>query len=523
MTEEYEMRCSWTKLAGLGFIVAAVIACGSSVLGAEEPEAAGKSKSEPLPPPEVKTDLRAEKAAVEFVDGPRFDCEILFQVGDRVVMRSLKRATVQTFGAKEIHAVIVDGKRTELNPKRALTRDEKESRGEVLWADDPMVDDPKRTPDYAKQAWPEARLVVWAYPGRTGKWDDLNNWLEEDGTRAAKPLTPDCDVLIPAAAEKYSVLGDYGDRGVAFHHRHLTVERNAQYTQTFVAHGNFWVKKAAAGLMGYHRGTFHALGRHAFARFEGGTTEWHRKEKPHESFATRIICHYLALGSGPAGSLEYIGAAGPKDMTNTFGNVVVAEDSWLNADARRPIVVHEGATLSLMSGARVHRRLTTANGNDVRIHGLLRAGTPERPITRDVHVRLSGTAADYYGLWLAPNGRIEVHSADATKARLVFKYNHNARVKHTRHTRGLEPTRAIRVLLQGRADFNGVMFDDVQEGGIVLADLSARDKWKNVLFGDNNAASGKKLFSLQEPGEKMKGKSNKFGVKEGWEREKRGR
>ena len=42
------------------------------------------------------------------------------------------------------------------------------------------------------------------------------------------------------------------------------------------------------------------------------------------------------------------------------------------------------------------------------------------------------------------------------------------------------------------------MFDNVLEGGILLPDPAARSKWRNIFYGEQNAAKPKELYQRYE-------------------------
>ena len=95
-------------------------------------------------------------------------------------------------------------------------------------------------------------------------------------------------------------------------------------------------------------------------------------------------------------------------------------------------------------------------------------------------------------LILQPSGRIEVHSADPTKARLVFRWMGGAGERKTYDK--------ISVVFSGKTQFNGVLFENINKGGILLADGNATRTWKNVFFGSNNDGKPDELYTVMGGG-----------------------
>ena len=141
------------------------------------------------------------------------------------------------------------------------------------------------------------------------------------------------------------------------------------------------------------------------------------------------------------------------------------------------------------------------------IGGTLMVGLPDKPIYRDSTLYLSGVTKDRINrspgggmriagasFVLSDKGRFVIHSADPKKARVVFRMHDSERAK-------LKGKRLIRngtsggliCYFAGKAELNGVMFDNVHPGGII-APAAARKTWKNVFYGKNNLAEPEKLY-----------------------------
>ena len=95
---------------------------------------------------------------------------------------------------------------------------------------------------------------------------------------------------------------------------------------------------------------------------------------------------------------------------------------------------------------------------------------------------------------LTDQGRFVVHSADPEKARVVFKMHDSDRAlaNGERYARGGKPE-GIVCYFGGKAELDGVMFDNVFAGGII-APPAMRKTWKNVFYGKHNLAEPEKLY-----------------------------
>ena len=91
-------------------------------------------------------------------------------------------------------------------------------------------------------------------------------------------------------------------------------------------------------------------------------------------------------------------------------------------------------------------------------------------------------------------GRFAVHSADPSKARVIFRMHDSdkAKAQSLRQGRGEWKPEGIAFHFAGESRLNGVVFDNVLEGGIA-APASVRKTWKNISYGENNLAEPEKL------------------------------
>ena len=124
-------------------------------------------------------DFAGGMGTVEFVDGLKTECQVLFPLGDRLIVRSKGNRIAQSFDLRTVHSVTIGGKTTEYHPSRALTAAEKNVR-EVgaLWGDVPGKG---QIGDYGSQDWPAAPLMVWRRPGVSGDRFVAANWLDDRG------------------------------------------------------------------------------------------------------------------------------------------------------------------------------------------------------------------------------------------------------------------------------------------------------------------------------------------------------
>jgi hypothetical protein len=189
-------------------------------------------------------------------------------------------------------------------------------------------------------------------------------------------------------------------------------------------------------------------------------------------------------------------------------------------------------------------------GNDMVVRGTLHAGSPERPLKRDCTIGLDhndwwgdiramkaeggirwggpgsqGQIPVYRVPWLSwrdrddwpayisltvpKSGVIRVHSADPAKARLVLRWHRRGGFGGAGAVTSDQPvTPAQKALFErqyrgrvsaafvGDVQFDGVVFDNFHQGGIMLADPAMRRRWSDVGFGSNNAAEPEQLFAV---------------------------
>ena len=489
---------------------------------------------------------RAERSAaprgagtVEFVDGVKSGCEILFKHPncDRLVVRSAVRSTIQSIQLTLIHAVSVAGKTVTFSPRRALTVLEKTLREtNRLWGDEVG---PARIGRYAKQEWASKGLIIWARPGVSGEFDKAANWLNEKGQpcsvspwrvdiveerpqgrfrRKPGPETGqfDGDVLLPSAATQYSVVqsGNRDHLG-AFRLRHLTIERNASYAVRYTIRGNLWMKDGATIGKGTQTGGFGSgeSDWSTFARFCGGPRTDRKRSGDKYKPQWTTVSHWVWIDTGRRGSLEIIGrSGGPGDrLTLKRGTLIVSEDSYIGNGNRGSYYCMPDTTTILLDGAGVgcRHRIIARGRATYGIAGTLLCGTPKHPLTRDLIIPCGlyniedlmpepqvGQRTTGASFVLGATGRIIVNSKDSKKARVVFRPigEGNPVSKYVvapRANNRPTPT-GITAVFAGKVCFDGVVFEGFYKRGVIVSPDSRR-KWKNVSVGAG-AATASDLF-----------------------------
>ncbi len=501
------------------------------------------------------TEVPSGPAEITLVDGRTLQAEVLFRHphAELVILRSPTRTTVQSLPLAIIQTI--KGRRSTATEHAARTLSADEERdlaANGLWGD---AVGSGQIGAYAKQAWPEQPLVVWAKPGESGDAFDPGNWLDAHGKplselhwitdealaqrRGVTARTFDGDVLLPAAATPYRVLqAGNRDNLPAFSVRHLTLESGTSYEVRYTITGNLWMKSGATLGAGTQTGGFGAgeANRHTFARFCEATAV----AEPAWAYAHHIS-HWLRIDTGTA-SLEIIGfCGGPSDrVTLSKGTLVISENSSMKCGDRAAFFTAPGTTLILLDGAMLASPSPLKGGSGGNIMGTygiagnLFFGTPEKPLRRDLEfsacfypedrVNKKGNPSDRASgaSWIfGPTSRAVIHSADPTTARVTFRPRDittmptnnisrelKSRYENRNKVRGYGPAKpglwnepsipkGCYVLFRGATDFNGVVFDGFPAGGIIV-DPAAAKAWKNVTYGPANKVPPAQLFQSLE-------------------------
>ena len=367
---------------------------------------------------------------------------------------------------------------------------------QVLW---PLLE---RNEAYYKESWAKARLLVWAKPGENGDWASAASWLE-DGKPASAAPDQETDVLFPAAERKYLISNPIGNINC----RHITLEKGASLMggdgRGLFVWGNCWIKIGATLGIGITvprgvRQTFnrndHVLTRSPIGHPTGGEGN--------------VDGHYIAVDKEKDGSVEYLGVHHALDkLYLKSGTTIVGPDSCLMSGGWNRPVVDPNATLVLMSGAYTGQRLFNDGRfcqDSLLVDGVLLAGTKERPLIRDAVISLNFKDTQTYtkatGLHVGPGGKLAMTSKDPKTARLVLRWSGVEEGPIDRQSKtiyaGADVPRRICMRLLGSVDLDGVLFMDVDRGGIQLANLAQKDTWKNVTFGANCGAEPAGLYAV---------------------------
>jgi len=482
-------------------------------------------------------DFQGGMGTVEFVDGLKTECEVLFPLGERLIVRSKGNRAVQSFDLKSVHAVVIGGRRMESNAKRDLTAEETQLREvNALWADVPGEG---QIGKYAKQDWPCLPLMVWRRPGESGSRFVAANWLDENGRPYfdlpvdnmdeiyGDPYGHEIDVLLPAADDYYQAVGDRPQ----WPFRHMTVENNSFFHLTYNISGNLWMKDGS-GMHAPWNGAYRnpKPNVHRFLRFDGkrigrpGSIPWpmqfevseselnHLKAAKDEKITPRsagmATSRWGRYGTGPGGTLEVIGTnqVGDQFYVNGEGTIIVSEGSYLAPGGRSSFAIAPESTVILLQHARIGMEIATTQAGraSVWVGGTLMIGTPARPITRDMLFPVTGIEEDKIvrnpagsgrtpgcSVLVSKGGRLILHSADPTKARLVFKMHDSEKAKRIGKQWG--DAKGIVLAFLGQTSLDGVVFDNVLEDGITVSS-EQKAAWKNVSYGEHNLAEPDKLY-----------------------------
>ncbi len=468
--------------------------------------------------------FRGGFGTVELVDSLTTECEVLFPLGERLIVRSKGNRIVQSFDLKSVHAIEIDGKRTEYHPKRDLSAKEQQLREiNALWADVPGKG---QIGTYGKQDWPKVPLMVWRRPGQSGTRFVGANWLDETGRPYFEPPTsvdsksldlPVADILLPASDVYYQVVGDRPQ----WRCRHMIVENNAHFFLTFNITGNVWMKDGSRmQAPWFGRYTNNTPGLHRFLRFDGmriGRPDKGEEVPPRGHFNISQWGQYRTASDA---TIELIGTNMVTDQFSVGGEgtVIISENSHLAPGNRTAFAIMPEATVVLLQDARIGcETVATLGGKaSVWVGGTLMIGTPERPITRDMIFAVTGIDEKFIlrqpaenircpgvSFLVGENGRLVMHTVDPTKARLVFKMHDSEKAKTRgkgKHGRDFGNPKGIVLDFLGEAKLDGVVFDNVLEEGLMVSP-EQRATWKNVFYGEHNLAEPEKLYWEPQAGE----------------------
>lgn len=491
---------------------------------------------------EAAPELQLESCTIELVDGATLKGELAtqFDMPDHLIVYSPRLATVRSILKEHVHALTVDGKRRQLNEKRESTESEHELLNFVDWPDAPPKEGFK--PAYTTENWEKPRrLLVWAKPGKSGRFGEPGNWLMNGRPaislgstevwsgpswlrdRGVTALDKDTDILIPASVRDYQIRG----RRSSYLARHITVESNAFFGNGIKGvYGNIWVVPSGQLDGGGHasmRGTKHTFFVNGARREAGHPVDWKTID------AKRFASKWILRKDDPEASMEFIGGIGSGDETHIVrGHGIISENSSVLIGPRCCQSVRPDGTLQLCSGAVLAKSSNQLHKQDMLVAGTVLAGSPDRPLQSDCYIGISfkdheavfaikmwqhvGKTRGFIGFEVVPGGTMRVYSADPKEARLVFACHRKegagdsgdvpAKEQKPDQWRIYEnlPRRINMVIWEGAdMDLNGVVFQDIEKHGIKLQDMSMKDTWRNVFYGENNAAPPDELYVQHTP------------------------
>lgn len=474
----------------------------------------------------VEQGLRLVPCMIHLVDGREVEGRLATQVDmpEHLIVYSPRLATVRSFLKRHVHAVTVDGTRRELNPKRALTDEDRELLGRVAWPDEPPSEG--RKPAYTAQTWsPPERLLIWKKPGTSGILHDPDNWVVVGGTEGelwppvdhinprdlkVSWLGTGTDILVPAAERSYQSRFRLRPAGI-IKCRHVTVERNAKFAPSTVPAmmGNLWVARGGAYRTRYTTALTGDRQTFVFNDQPRLTPDSPEAKPVRRGYIVPAkgsygMAQYVNVRKEPPASVEFVGTVVSSDDFQLLrGTAVVAENSQLWPGTRSVQRIPRGTTLRLMSGAEYGKAHNAAGSGygfkysqgsmDIIVAGRIEVGTRAHPITEDVRFGISFKAPAGFrdvehrvpGMILAPGAQVAVHTADPEGAKLVFCW-------HRRHNAWFEGRldgykqmpEEITIAICDDVMLENVRFDDLAVGGLLLENPSIAKRWRNVTFGD---------------------------------------
>jgi len=454
-----------------------------------------------------------------------------FDMPDHLIVYSPRMATVRSFPRRLLHALTVNDKRRILNPERKPTDVEKRMLGGAIWPEDLPARGPR--PAYATETWEKPKqLLVWAHPGKSGRFEDPKNWLVNGEQMAEWPRptgehyglvffqSGSTDFLFPSSERQYVIR----PRRTNARARHITVEADANAAISLnECVGNIWVQRGAAlnggggAYLGGSKHTFFVNGR---GRLGSPATPEQFAElmRSAQSFARK----WVVRKDDPGASITLRGTFKSGDETHWLrGVTILSEHSVISIGPRCVQTVGYEAKLVLHSGAVLGKNGNQLYKNDMLIKGELLAGTPSRPLTRDCYLGISIKDSEgrflpdnvrygAKGLMFAPGARMTVYTADPDKARLVVTW-HGADPGSDDGSRPgayekiPKPERTINVNLYGRTALNDVVFDHVGRGDVRVLGAEEDQKWKRVKFGKHVTAPEGQIVTMVPPDEEIRG------------------
>lgn len=390
---------------------------------------------------------------------------------------------------------------------------------------------------FREETTDSGRVVEWAYPGVNGDAEGRNpfdpaNWLL-NGSQADKVVSDieqlfseTTDVVFPASDTRYSVNirdeshGSKELRNQVF--RNITVGENAYFRSGGDGigcriYGNVWVKRDA-GFDGQGVSTLLGAG-NTFFRNDNG---W--------GSPGGNIYQFILVEKASSASVEFFGDMAVRRWFSVrSGTAIIGAKSRLRFAFGE---IERNGTLVLMDTSVFSCWFNKFTESDIHVAGSVSGGLPERPLAKDAWFAVSfknHERRNYGGrgkpmgkggaipmvrvpsMVIEPTARFESHVAPGSDARLVItstatdsgSFRPAADSELEKHLLRSNPDHAkfyawydglphgITVFVPAGAVFKGVRFDHLAKGGL----LTTLQPVSGVEFGEENAASGKDLFS----------------------------
>lgn len=389
---------------------------------------------------------------------------------------------------------------------------------------------------FITETWPApARTLVWARPGMSGNFGkngelnpaDPGSWID---LSTGKPperviLDEETDLVLPASPTAYGV--GFRGSGLRETFRHITVENNARFggggdgagRRVF---GNVWVKRG---------GSIYCQGS---TTFQGDRHTFFRNDN--ERGEATMCSQYFTFDLGER-TIEFMGMTSVLDEFNVMtGTVIVGIDSVLQPGRSAEPKIEPAGALVLLDGAYFGKWINEFHrAVDLQVSGTLQAGLPERPIARSAAVGLSfrnSQKLDFSPWSDDPKKGIRdkrLVSAMFRRGARVLTHSTNADAVLLITWTGIEATnvigdpagrddkargqltnpdmarafnsipRKITVFFEEGVTLDGVQFDNVHAGGLLIETTDAPKPWTNVRFGSRNEGTGPALFQIAQP------------------------
>lgn len=376
-----------------------------------------------------------------------------------------------------------------------------------------------------KALWPmlsgKERFLLQKMPtGRLLVWDIAANGWTENGKPTDTDPDENTDIVLPDADKPYR-----GGKGRQLW-RNVTVGRNCYWQG-----GGDGVGRQIAGNLWLRQGG--RMGGNGAVRFIGAGDAFIRNDNDQSQNQGEDDFAYLHqyVHFAKEGSVEILGHIRVLDEFGVFNGctLILAPGARVQPGRSATPRVEKGGTMALLDGAywgkwvnEFHRAV------DLKLSGTLQGGLPERPLTRDAHVGLSfrnwkkvnfsvvpgGAAGDekterkkgirdlrLVSLHAAEGSVIRSIAADPTKASLVIGWTGIEKTNtigdpEKKDGKFATPEfaaafnaipRQVTVALMPGCVVDGVCFDHLHPGGLLVGEAGQQAAWKGVRWGEHNA------------------------------------